>query len=119
VIPNPAVTSGNVGNGKADRYDYIFWEAPIDPVTAEPIGVAGLARGFLLYTNRTRPGTMTSLDLLPNGGAQAANSTAGPISWEDFDAGHQVAGGDDQNFLFRGDDSDGHTGPSNPSIPGH
>jgi hypothetical protein len=119
VIPNPAVTSGNVGNGKADRYDYIFWEAPIDPVTAEPIGVAGLARGFLLYTNRTRPGTMTSLDLLPNGGAQAANSTAGPISWEDFDAGHQVAGGDDQNFPFRGDDSDGHTGPSNPSIPGH
>jgi hypothetical protein len=118
VIPNPAVTSGNVGNGKADRYDYIFWEAPIDPVTAEPIGVAGLARGFLLYTNRTRPVTMTSLDLLPNGGAQAANSTAGPISWEDFDAGHQVAGGDDQNFPFRGDDSDGHTGPSNPSIPG-
>ena len=75
VIPNPAVTSGNVGNGKADRYDYIFWQAPIDPVTSEPIGIAGLARGFLLYTNRTRPVTMTSLDLLPNGGTQAADST--------------------------------------------
>ena len=118
VIPNPAVTSGNVGNGKADRYDYIFWQAPIDPVTSEPIGIAGLARGFLLYTNRTRPVTMTSLDLLPNGATQAADSTAGPLVWEDFDAGHQVAGGDDQNPPFRGDDSDGHSGASNPSIPG-
>jgi hypothetical protein len=118
VIPNPAVTSGNVGNRKADRFDYIFWEAPIDPVTSKPIGVAGLARGFLLYTNRTHPVTGTSLDLLPNGAAQLANSTAGPINFENFDPGHQVAGGDDQNFPFRGDDSDGHVGPSNPAIAG-
>jgi hypothetical protein len=71
-IPNPAVTSGNVGNGKADRYDYIFWEAPIDTVTSKPIGVAGLARGFLLYTNRTHPVTERSIDLLPNGATQLA-----------------------------------------------
>ncbi len=118
IIPNPSVTTGNVGNHKADRFDYIFWEAPIDPVTSNPIGVAGLTRGFLLYTNRTHPATSTSIDLLPNGATQLADSTAGPINFEDFDPGHQVAGGDDQNFPFRGDDSDGHSGPSNPSITG-
>ena len=118
VIPNPAVTSGNVGNGKADRFDYIFWEAPIDPVTSTPIGIAGLARGFLLYTNRTHPVTGLSIDSLPNGGTQLANSTAGPINWEDFDPGHQVAGGDDQNFPYRGDDDNGSSGPLNPALPG-
>ncbi|HEY1851900.1 MAG TPA: hypothetical protein VGG60_12805 [Candidatus Binataceae bacterium] len=118
VIPSPSVTSGNVGNGKADRYDYIFWEAPIDPVSSKPIGIAGLTHGFLLYTNRTHPTTGTSVDLLPNGATQAADSTAGPINYEDFDPGHQVAGGDDQNFPFRGDDSDGYSGPSNPAIAG-
>jgi hypothetical protein len=118
VIPNPSVTSGNVGNGKADRFDYIFWEAPIDPISANPIGIAGLSRGFLLYTNRTHPVTSTSIDLLPNGSAQLADSTAGPINFDDFDPGHQVAGGDDQNYPFRGDDSDGHTGPLNPAIAG-
>jgi hypothetical protein len=118
VIPNPTVTSGNVGNRKADRFDYIFWEAPIDATTSTPIGIAGLAHGFLLYTNRTHPATSTSIDLLPNGATQATNSTAGPINYEDFDPGHQVAGGDDQNPPFRGDDSDGHSGPSNPAIAG-
>ncbi len=118
VIPSPSVTSGNVGNGKADRFDYIFWEAPIDPVSSTPIGIAGLAHGFLLYTSRTHPATSTSIDLLPNGATQAANSTAGPINFEDFDPGHQVAGGDDQSFPYRGDDSDGYSGPSNPAITG-
>ena len=118
VIPSPSVTSGNVGNGKADRYDYIFWEAPIDPVSSKPIGIAGLTHGFLLYTNRTRPTTGTSVDLLPNGATQAVDTTAGPINYEDFDPGHQVAGGDDQNFPYRGDDSDGYSGPSNPAIAG-
>jgi hypothetical protein len=118
VIPSPTVTSGNFGNGKANRFDYIFWEAPIDAVSSTPIGIAGLTHGFLLYTNRTHPTTSTSIDLLPNGATQAANSTAGPINFEDFDPGHQVSGGDDQNFPYRGDDSDGHSGPSNPAIAG-
>jgi hypothetical protein len=67
-IERAVVTTGNTGNRKAYRFDYIFWEAPIDPVTSNPIGVAGLSRGFLLYTNRTRPVTSTSIDLLPKRG---------------------------------------------------
>jgi hypothetical protein len=33
------------------------------------------------------------------------------LVFEDFDAGHQVAGGDDQNTPFRGDDNDGAGNP--------
>src|SRR5579863_310787 len=117
VVPNPAVTNQNIGNGKSDRFDHIFWQAPLD-ANNTPVGIAGLARGFLLYTNRTRPASITSINLLPNGGTQDHDTTAGPIFFEDFDPGHQVAGGDDQNFPFRGDDSDGFSAPSDPAVTG-
>jgi hypothetical protein len=112
--PNGGISGGNQGNGVANRFDYIFWQAPLDPVNNTPVGVAGLSRGFLLYLNRTRTSDLTTH--LPNGTTQAANSTSGPEFFEHFDPGHEVAGGDDQFYPFKGDDSDGFAGPNNPSI---
>lgn len=108
--PNPPVSGGNVGDGDSDRFDHIFWPAPIDQITATPTGVAGLARGFLLYLNRTHNGTGPTN--LPNGSTQGDDDTSGPLSFEEFDPSHQVAGGDDQNPPFRGDDSDGSANPT-------
>jgi len=84
-------------------------------VTNTPVGIAGLSRGFLLYTNRTRNRNAGTLANLPNGGTQGDDATTGQLVFEDFDAGHQVAGGDDQVFPFRGDDNDG---AGTPVIPG-
>lgn len=106
--PNPPASGGNVGDGDSDRFDHIFAQAPIDATTGTPTGISGLARGFLLYTNRTRNRNVGSLANLPNGDTQGDDSTTtGALVFEDFDEGHQVAGGDDQNTPFRGDDSDG------------
>lgn len=112
--PNSGISGGNQGNGVANRFDYIYWQAPLDPATNTPIGVAGLARGFLLYLNRTRTDDHTPN--LPNGVTQAADSTSGPEFFENLDPGHQVAGGDDQLFPFKGDDDDDTSGPNNPAV---
>ena len=114
--PNSGMSGGNKGNGVADRFDYIYWQAPLDSVTNTPTGIAGLSHGFLLYLNRTR--TADKTPTLPNGSAQAANSTSGPEFWEHFDPSHQVAGGDDQQFPFKGDDDDGFAGAHDQSIAG-
>src|SRR6185503_3161431 len=42
------------------------------------------------------------------------DATTGPIVFEMLDPGHQVAGGDDQNSPFRGDDDDGLSNPNTP-----
>ena len=112
--PNSGSSGGNKGNGVANRFDYIYWQAPLDPVTNTPTGIAGLSHGFLLYLNRTR--TDDNTPELPNGSTQAANSSSGAEYWEHFDPSHQVAGGDDQNYPFKGDDSDGFSGPNDPAI---
>ena len=101
--PNPPSSGGNVGDGDADIFDLTFWRAPIDVVSVTPTGLAGLSRGFLRYLNRTAPNSIADL---PNGATQGDDSTAGPILFESFDPGHQVAGGDDQNPPFTGDDFD-------------
>jgi len=109
-LPNGGNPGGpNAGDGDSDRYDHVFWLAPIDPVSVTPTGAAGLARGFLLYLNRTRndPAPNATLTALPNGDVQGDDDHAGPLMFEDFDPSHQVAGGDDQTFPFRGDDDDG------------
>jgi len=122
-LPNPP-NVGNVGDGLSTRTDHIFWQAPIDIVTGNtPTGIAGLNRGFLLYTNRTRTvdrfpqgvavsGVSTGL---PNGATQGDDVSNGPIVFELFDPCHQVAGGDDQVFPFTGDDDDG---LGSPAVPG-
>jgi hypothetical protein len=46
---------------------------------------------------------------------QADNDAVGPVFFDALDPGHQVAGGDDQNPPFRGDDSDG---GGFPPLPG-
>jgi hypothetical protein len=107
ILPNPPASGGNVGDGDSDRFDHIFYQAPIDQVTITPGGLAGLARGFLRYTNRLAinpigPGS-------PLGVTQPVlgdDDTTGPVIFEFLDPGHQVAGGDDQNVPNRGDDSD-------------
>jgi hypothetical protein len=104
VLPNPALTSGNIGDGQSDRFDHLYYQAPLDQISLTPIGLSGLARGFLLYLNRTRGAT--SIPNLPNGHPQGDDDANGPINFEDFDPGHQIAGGDDQWFPFRGDDDD-------------
>jgi hypothetical protein len=113
VVPTPtASAAGNVGDGLSDRYDHIFWQAPLDQMTVTPAGISGLTRGFLLYLNRTR--TADNTPTLPNGAAQGNGTTSGPVSFETLDPGHQVAGGDDQNFPFTGDDNDGAGNPAEP-----
>ncbi|HEX6884160.1 MAG TPA: hypothetical protein VF530_12340 [Planctomycetota bacterium] len=108
VPPNPPLSGGNVGDGDSDRFDHIFAQAPVDGVTFTPTGLSGLARGFLLYLNRTRNDAMALLLAgIPDGTPQGDDATTGPIAFEAFDASHAVAGGDDQFPPFRGDDSDG------------
>jgi hypothetical protein len=114
VLPNPAVTSGNVGDGRSDRFDHLYYQAPLDQVSLTPIGLSGLARGFLLYLNRTRDAAF--IPNLPNGQTQDDDQASGPIRFEDFDPGHQIAGGDDQTFPFRGDDSDSGGSPITTTV---
>jgi len=107
-LPNPPASGGTVGDGDSDRFDHIFSVAPMDGLSGTPTGLSGLSRGFLLYTNRTRNRNAGTLANLPNGAVQGDDSTTiGELAFEDFDEGHQVAGGDDQNTPFRGDDNDG------------
>jgi hypothetical protein len=115
-FPNPpAPNLGDTGDGKSDRFDHIFWQAPVDGVTLTPTGIAGLARGFLRYTNRLAPGpislggTAGTVTLGVTGGQQVLgdDASAGTIIFELLDPSHQVAGGDDQNPPFTGDDDDG------------
>ena len=117
-LPNPPASGGNVGDGDSDRFDHVFWQAPLDPSTTTPAGIAGLARGFLRYTNRLAPNEISpTLTLGKTAGqtTQGDDATTGPIFFENLDPGHQVAGGDDQNTPFRGDDDDG---AGVPPIPG-
>jgi hypothetical protein len=113
-LPNPPASGGNVGDGDSDRFDHIFWQAPLDQVTITPGGLAGLARGFLRYTNRLAPnpiGPGVALGVTQR--TLGDDSTTGfPVVFEFLDPGHQVAGGDDQNVPNRGDDSDSVPGTS-------
>ncbi|MFL6213615.1 MAG: hypothetical protein ACJ74J_06930 [Blastocatellia bacterium] len=112
-FPNPPLSGGNVGDGDSDRFDHIFWQAPIDQVTLTPTGISGLARGFLRYTNRLVGTNPAAVPLGPGvtlGTTQPVlgdDDSAGTIIFENLDPGHQVAGGDDQHSPFRGDDDDG------------
>jgi len=90
-LPSPPSAGPNVGDGKSDRYDHIFVQAPRDPLVLTPVGLSGLGRGFLMYLNRTAPLQVANL---PNGMTQPLNSSSGPIAFNDFDPSHQVAGGD-------------------------
>jgi hypothetical protein len=116
-LPNPPASGGTVGDGDSDRFDHLFWVAPLDPVTITPLGVAGLSRGFLLYLNRTRNNNAlnSTFGLLPNGHPQGDDGSNGPIYFSHLDPGHQASGGDDQYFPFHGDDDDG---GGNPAITG-
>jgi hypothetical protein len=111
-FPNPPASGGNVGDGDSDRFDHIFYQSPLDQVTFTPAGLAGLARGFLRYTNRLAPialGPGVSLGVTAPVLADDG-TTENNIIFENLDPGHQVAGGDDMNTPFRGDDSDDPTG---------
>ena len=130
-LPNPPASGGNIGDGDSDRFDHIFYQAPLDQLTLTPAGLAGLADGFLRYTNRLAP---NGIGLTPGavtlgvtqrvqgnddttgaggttGGGGGVGGTAAPIIFENLDPGHQVAGGDDQNPPNRGDDNDGAGSP--------
>lgn len=103
--PQGPIAGNAPADGKSDRYDYIFYQAPLSP-SSTPSGISGLARGFLLYLNRTRNNASVFTGL-PNGAPQGDDATSGQLFFDTFDAGHQVAGGDDQSPPFTGDDSDG------------
>ena len=121
VLDNPPISGGNVGDGDSDRFDHIFWRAPIDQVTLTPTGIAGLSRGFLRYTNRLAPNPIGPGVTLGQTGGQPVlgdDATAGTIIFEWLDPSHQVAGGDDQHSPFRGDDDDGAGTPVVPAYPG-
>jgi hypothetical protein len=101
-VPQPGGTGGGTFDGGSDRFDHLYWQAPIDESSLTPVGIAGLNMGFLRYLNRTAPNSITNL---PNGATQSDDSTAGPIAFNDFDpvvavnaanpfCGGQVAGGD-------------------------
>jgi hypothetical protein len=109
-LPNPPASGGNAGDGDSDRFDHIFYQAPLDQVTLTPAGLAGLAGGFLRYTNRLAPNAISpGVTLGQTGGerVQSDDDADGTIIFEELDPGHQVAGGDDQNTPFRGDDDNG------------
>src|SRR6185436_7207527 len=107
-LPNPSASGGNVGDGDSDRFDHIFYQSPLDQVTLTPGGLAGLAIGHLRYAWRLAPNAMGPGVLLGvSKTMQGDDDTDGPIVFENLDPGHQVAGGDDQNTPFRGDDNDG------------
>ena len=114
--PSPPASGGNVGDGDSDRFDHIFYVAPIDISTSAPAGLSGLSRGFLRYTNRLAPNAISpTLTLGQTGGPRVQgddDTTTAPIFFDALDPSHQVAGGDDQVSPFRGDDSDGAGNPS-------
>lgn len=115
-FPNPPSSGGNVGDGDSDRFDHIFYQAPKDGLSLKPLGMAGLARGFLRYTNRLAPTPMApSMTLGVSVPVQGDDATDGTISFDSFDPSHQVAGGDDQNTPFRGDDDGGTGSPADPT----
>jgi hypothetical protein len=117
-LPNPPASGGNVGDGDSDRFDHVFFVSPQDQITITPAGLAGLARGFLRYTNRLAPNGMGPGVLLGvTDPVQGDDDTDGPIIFEQLDPGHQVAGGDDQNSPFRGDDNDGFANPNSAANP--
>ena len=112
-IPNPP-SSGpypNQGDGVSDRFDHIYYVAPIDPVSATPAGLAGLARGFLMILNRTRT-VNTKFASFPNGATQGKAASSGPFNFNDFDStalnlnGH-VAGGDPLSYNLNPRTADG------------
>jgi hypothetical protein len=130
ILPNPPASGlPNQGDGDSDRFDHIFYQAPIDAITLTPTGLSGLATGFLRYTNRLAPspigpgvalgqtirvlGDDSTTDPLP---ADLTNDT-GTVVFEFLDPGHQVAGGDDQNTPFTGDDSDTVVVPAGFIVP--
>lgn len=107
-VPIPPANGGNVGDGDSDRFDHIFYQAPLDASSFTPTGLSGFARGFLRYTNRLAPNPIGPGVALGNTiGVQDDDDTSGPIIFENLDPGHQVAGGDDQTPDSRGDDLDG------------
>ncbi|MCL5994954.1 MAG: hypothetical protein M1546_02725 [Chloroflexi bacterium] len=91
-LPNPPFSGGNVGNGVSNRFDHIYYQAPIDQVSLTPVGLSGLARGFLVYLNRTRAWTVGGD--LPNGHPQGNDDHSGPLFFFLFDILGQIAGGD-------------------------
>jgi uncharacterized repeat protein (TIGR01451 family) len=105
-LPQGPNAGSSAADGKSDRFDHIFYQAPLNPISLTPSGISGLARGFLLYLNRTRNNGAVFTGL-PNGATQGDDSTSSQLFFDSFDAGHQVAGGDDQIFPYTGDDSDG------------
>src|SRR5262249_27112498 len=123
VLPNPP-TDANAGDGGSDRVDHIFWQSPIDQVTLTPAGIAGLRTGFLRYTNRLAPAPIGGTAAVPiantvvtlgqTGGQRVLgdDASAGWIIFEALDPSHQVAGGDDQNPAFEGDDDNGAGSPA-------
>jgi hypothetical protein len=111
-FPNPPASGGNVGDGDSDRFDHIFFQAPNDPISLTPTGLAGLSVGFLRYTNRLGPIEMgPGVTLGVTDQILGDDDFDGPIIFEAFDPGHQAAGGDDQNTPFRGDDDNGAGNP--------
>src|SRR6185503_414087 len=91
-LPNPPASGGNVGDGDSDRFDHIFYIAPQDTQTITPSGLAGLARGFLRYTNRLAPTAISpGVALGFTDPVQGDDDTSGPIIFENLDPGHQVA----------------------------
>jgi len=120
-LPLPPASGGNVGDGDSDRFDHIFYQAPLDQVTFTPGGLSGLARGFLRYTWRLAPNAISpgvTLGVTGGKSVQIDDDTDGPIFFEWLDPGHQVAGGDDQNTPFRGDDDNGAGNPAPiPEVP--
>ena len=113
-LPNPPASGGNVGDGDSDRFDHIFYQAPLDQLTLTPGGLAGLAGGFLRYTWRLAPspiGPGVTLGVTQDE-YRAMTTRTGRSYLREPDPGHQVAGGDDQNTPFRGDDDNGAGTPS-------
>jgi hypothetical protein len=104
VTPSQPNGGTDMGNGVSNRFDHIFYQAPTDQLGFTPIGLSGLARGFLFYTNRPHPTTDSSLDNLPNGLTQEHASYSGPVFFGDFDPSNQIAGGEDYSYPSRGDD---------------
>ncbi len=103
VPPNPISGNSTQGDGDSDRFDHIFWQAPLDQLAGMPAGISGLNRGFLRYLNRNAPSAITGL---PTGATQADDATtAAAVPFAAFDPGHQVDGGDRFNAPARGDES--------------
>jgi hypothetical protein len=103
--PDPPMNGGSTPDGDSDRFDHIFYLASPDG-SGNPTGLAGLARGFLLYLNRNRD-DLTKLTGLPNGTTLGDDATTGAIPFSELDPTEQVAGGDDLMQPLRGDDMNG------------